>query len=59
MRSLCTKVYGSEEATRHLSFEPRTIEQVEGIIKAAMESATAEPPGRTGHDALANATACA
>jgi RimJ/RimL family protein N-acetyltransferase len=37
------KVYGDEEATRHLSFEPRTIEQVEGIIKAAMESATAQP----------------
>lgn len=37
------KVYGSEEATRHLSFEPRTPEQVEGIIKAAMASATVEP----------------
>lgn len=37
------KVYGSEEATRHLSFEPRTTEQVEGIIKAAIASATVEP----------------
>ena len=37
------RVYGNEEATRHLSFEPRTTEQVEGIIKAAMKSATAEP----------------
>lgn len=37
------KVYGNEEATRHLSFEPRTMEQVEGIIKAAMDSAAAEP----------------
>jgi RimJ/RimL family protein N-acetyltransferase len=37
------KVYGDEEATRHLSFEPRTVEQVEGIIKAAMASATADP----------------
>lgn len=36
-------VYGNEEATRHLSFEPRTTEQVEGIITAAMKSATAEP----------------
>ncbi len=37
------KVYGDEEATRHLSFEPRIIEQVEAIIKAAMDSATVEP----------------
>jgi ribosomal-protein-alanine N-acetyltransferase len=37
------KVYGDEEATRHLSFEPRTIEQVEDIIKAAMASAAADP----------------
>jgi [ribosomal protein S5]-alanine N-acetyltransferase len=36
-------VYGNEEATRHLSFEPRTTEQVEGIIAAAMKSATAQP----------------
>jgi [ribosomal protein S5]-alanine N-acetyltransferase len=37
------KVYCNEEATRQLSFEPRSMEQVEGIIKAAMQSATAEP----------------
>ncbi len=37
------KVYGNEEATRHLSFEPRTMEQVEDIIKAAMASATTDP----------------
>ena len=37
------KIYGSEEATRHLSFEPKTMEQAEGIIKAATASATAEP----------------
>jgi RimJ/RimL family protein N-acetyltransferase len=37
------KIYGSKEATQHLSFEPRTIEQVETIIKAAMDSATVEP----------------
>ncbi len=37
------KVYGNDEATRHLSFEPRTIDQVEAIIKAAMDSATADP----------------
>ena len=39
-------VYGNEEATRHLSFEPRTTEQVEGIIGAAMKSATAQPRTR-------------
>jgi [ribosomal protein S5]-alanine N-acetyltransferase len=37
------KVYGNEEATRHLSFEPRTMEQVAGIINAAIRSATADP----------------
>lgn len=37
------KVYGSEEATRHLSFEPRTMEQSEAIINAATDTATAEP----------------
>lgn len=37
------KVYGNEETTRHLSFEPRTMSQVEAIIKAAMDSATVEP----------------
>jgi RimJ/RimL family protein N-acetyltransferase len=37
------KVYGSDEATRHLSFEPRSIGQIEGIIEAAIKSAAAEP----------------
>jgi RimJ/RimL family protein N-acetyltransferase len=37
------KVYGNDEATRHLSFESRSMEQVAGIIKAAIESATADP----------------
>jgi ribosomal-protein-alanine N-acetyltransferase len=37
------KVYGDEEATRHLSFEPRTLEHVEGIVTSAIESATADP----------------
>ena len=36
-------VYGNDEATRHLSFESRSMEQVAGIIKAAIESATADP----------------
>lgn len=37
------KIYGNEEATRHLSFEPRTVGQVESIVNAAMESAGAKP----------------
>ncbi len=35
------KVYGDADATRHLSFEARTLEQVERIVKAAMDSAVA------------------
>jgi RimJ/RimL family protein N-acetyltransferase len=37
------KIYGDEQATRHLSFEPRTIEQVERIVTNAIDSATADP----------------
>jgi ribosomal-protein-alanine N-acetyltransferase len=37
------KVYGDEEATRHLSFEPKSIDQVEGIVASAIGSATASP----------------
>src|SRR5450432_1822447 len=37
------KVYGDEEATRHLSFEPKGIEQVEGIVASAIGSASADP----------------
>lgn len=37
------KVYGNDEATRHLSFEPRSLEQVAGIIGAAIKSAAADP----------------
>jgi RimJ/RimL family protein N-acetyltransferase len=33
------KVYGNAEATRHLSFEPRSPEQVAAIINAAIRSA--------------------
>lgn len=40
--ALC-KVYGEPEATRHLSFEPRTSEQVRDIVDAAIESATKNP----------------
>lgn len=36
-------VYGSPEATEHLSFEPRSREQVGRIIARSMVSATAEP----------------
>jgi ribosomal-protein-alanine N-acetyltransferase len=37
------KVYGDVDATRHLSFEPRDMDQVQGIVTSAMDSATAEP----------------
>lgn len=36
-------IYGSPEATEHLSFEPRTREQVGQIIVRSMASATADP----------------
>ncbi|MGV9878435.1 GNAT family N-acetyltransferase [Streptomyces sp. NPDC003006] len=36
-------IYGSAEATQHLSFEPRTRDQVGQIIARSMVSATAEP----------------
>jgi hypothetical protein len=35
------KVYGDDEATRHLSFEPRSVQQVAAIISAAVQSAAA------------------
>ena len=37
------KVYGNDEATQHLSFEPRSTDQVAAIINAAIRSATAHP----------------
>jgi RimJ/RimL family protein N-acetyltransferase len=36
-------IYGSPEATEHLSFEPRTREQVSQIVARSIASATAEP----------------
>ncbi|MDT0612693.1 GNAT family N-acetyltransferase [Streptomyces lancefieldiae] len=36
-------IYGSPEATEHLSFEPRTREQVGVIVARSVASATAEP----------------
>jgi len=36
-------VYGNDDATRHLSFEPRSIDQVTAIITAAIRSAAADP----------------
>lgn len=36
-------IYGSPKATEHLSFEPRTREQVGRIIARSIVSATAEP----------------
>ena len=36
-------IYGDEETTRHLSFEPRTREQVAAIIERSITSATIEP----------------
>ena len=37
------KVYGDAEATRHLSFEPKDMEQVSAVVTAAMTSAAADP----------------
>jgi [ribosomal protein S5]-alanine N-acetyltransferase len=36
------KIYGDADATRHLSFEPKTIEQVGDVVASAIESATAD-----------------
>lgn len=36
-------VYGDPDATRHLSFEPRSREQVEAIVARSIASATDEP----------------
>lgn len=36
-------IYGSPKATEHLSFEPRTRDQVAHLIAGAMVSATAQP----------------
>ncbi|MGF0174543.1 GNAT family N-acetyltransferase [Streptomyces sp. Marseille-Q5077] len=36
-------IYGNHEATEHLSFEPRTREQVGQIVARSMASATADP----------------
>ncbi|AJE82619.1 Acetyltransferase including N-acetylase of ribosomal protein-like protein [Streptomyces albus] len=38
-------IYGSDEATEHLSFEPRTRAEVEGIVTRSIASAQAEPRG--------------
>ena len=37
------KVYGDAEATRHLSFEPKDMEQVSAVVAAAVTSASADP----------------
>ncbi|RDG38494.1 GNAT family N-acetyltransferase [Streptomyces corynorhini] len=36
-------IYGSHEVTEHLSFTPRTPEEVDGIVARSMASATASP----------------
>ncbi|WTW96561.1 GNAT family N-acetyltransferase [Streptomycetaceae bacterium NBC_01309] len=36
-------IYGDPEATRHLSFEPRTAAEVDGVVARAVDSARAEP----------------
>ena len=36
-------IYGNQEATEHLSFEPRTRDQVGQIVARSIASATAEP----------------
>lgn len=37
------KVYGDAEATRDLSFEPKSTEQVADVVNGAIESATTDP----------------
>jgi [ribosomal protein S5]-alanine N-acetyltransferase len=39
------KVYGNVDTTMHLSFEPRSLEQVTDIIKGAIDAATEDPRG--------------
>jgi RimJ/RimL family protein N-acetyltransferase len=36
-------IYGSERATEHMSFEPRTREQVEGVVADTIKQASLEP----------------
>lgn len=36
-------IYGDPEATRHLSFEPRTAEEVDGVVSRSIASAHADP----------------
>ncbi|GGW81142.1 GNAT family N-acetyltransferase [Streptomyces lomondensis] len=36
-------IYGSEQATEHLSFEPRSLDQVQQIVARSIESAKADP----------------
>ncbi|MBP5905809.1 GNAT family N-acetyltransferase [Streptomyces sp. LBUM 1478] len=38
-------IYGNQEATEHLSFEPRTLEQVGNIVARSIGAATEEPRG--------------
>jgi ribosomal-protein-alanine N-acetyltransferase len=37
------KVYGDEEATRHLSFEPKAISEIRDIVTSAINSSAADP----------------
>jgi hypothetical protein len=36
-------VYGNPEATAHMPFEPRTLEQVAALVDDAIQAAAAEP----------------
>ncbi|MET9819948.1 GNAT family protein [Streptomyces sp. NPDC006386] len=36
-------IYGSEQATEHLSFEPRTLDHVQQIVARSIKSAKADP----------------
>ncbi|GCB47511.1 GNAT family N-acetyltransferase [Streptomyces sp. NL15-2K] len=36
-------IYGSEMATEHLSFEPRTLDEVRQIVTRSIEAATSDP----------------
>jgi len=37
------KVYGDPDSTRYLSFEPKSMQQVQDVVTAAIKSANAEP----------------
>ena len=51
-------IYGDPVATRHLSFEPRTHDQVEAIVERSIESAMTGPRVEYALAAVENASNC-